>query len=197
MELNSSQGAERSESLMEAATLFSLYCTQDRSSISVFECKCALLRGLGVNLTAKEIASRLTSLCGWAANGSGVTQAQFVTFYETIKETHSSGKDTTHYDTYDLRGKGWITEDDVYRVSLRPSFRVLAKYRILPALLLWCMQVFMPVAPKYADKYVHDIFARADVHHVGQVRCSPCQPCRHTCPTLAYPLLFLSSFRCV
>lgn len=101
---------------MEPAAAFAVYCTGSRSSISVFECKCALLRGLGVNLTVKQIAAHLTASCGWVADGSGVSQAQFTDLYNTLKNSNGCVKENSHYDTYDMRGKGWITEDDVYRV---------------------------------------------------------------------------------
>jgi hypothetical protein len=87
----------------------------DCPKISVFDCKCALLRNFGADIPIKEIGFVLESKCNWLKGSGGVTNEQ----YALLEKYYSNALVPLqcHYSMLDVRHKGWITEPDVYRVS--------------------------------------------------------------------------------
>ena len=118
-----------------------------KTTISIFDCKCAMIQLYGKSIPTKEIASILQSRCKWVADGTGVTYEQFHTLLSELSRQNiiiKSSSASSYYNYLDKKGKGWITADD-FRGALST------------------------VAPSLARKYADDIFAVTDIHQVGQV----------------------------
>ena len=89
------------------------------SCISVFECKCAIVRSLGVNIPVRELSSILKRRCGWEQNGEGINFEQFRTLFTDVKHCmDESTSNIDHYAHFDTKNKGWINERDVYLVNI-------------------------------------------------------------------------------
>ena len=87
------------------------------ATLSVFECKCALVRALGVNMPVREIGAILLGQCSWEKNGTGVNFTQFLRLYQEVnKLQEKSSRQSDHYAVFDTKNKGWINERDVYLV---------------------------------------------------------------------------------
>ncbi len=102
---------------LSAESAFCSVADSCASYISVFECKCAIVRSLGVNLPVREIASILKERCGWEQDGKGISFNQFNIFFTAVRrcmDESTSNKD--HYPHFDTKNKGWINERDVYLV---------------------------------------------------------------------------------
>jgi len=121
-------------------------CSKYKTTLSVFDCKCAIIQLYGKNIPTKEIARILQNACSWVPDGTGVTYDQFHTLLTELSSQNIviKASASTYYNYLDKKGKGWINVDD-FRGALST------------------------VAPLLARKYADDIFALADIHHVGQV----------------------------
>ena len=124
-------------------------CVKKTTTLSIFDCKCAIIQLYGKSIPTKEIASTLQNSCSWVPDGTGVTYEQFYTLLNELSRQNiiiksSSSCASSYYNYLDKKGKGWITADD-FRGALST------------------------VAPSLARKYADDIFALADIHQVGQV----------------------------
>lgn len=107
--------AAMSEALAKSA--FIGVCDDLSGALSVFECKCALVRALGVTLPVREIGNILQNQCAWKRDGSGVRFNQFLRLYQIVDTSHKqSGLESDHYAVFDNKNKGWINERDVYLV---------------------------------------------------------------------------------
>ena len=90
-----------------------------RNAISVFECKCALVRSFGTEVPVRQIGRILQRECGWNPIGEGVTLEQFSALYSTVEYAQSiESPKNDHYNVFDTRNKGWIDERDLYKVKL-------------------------------------------------------------------------------
>lgn len=118
-----------------------------KTTLSIFDCKCAILQLYGKSIPTKEIASILQNTCSWMPDGTGVTYEQFHTLLSELSRQNiiiKSSCASSYYTYLDKKNKGWITADD-FKGALST------------------------VAPLLARKYADDIFALADIHQVGQV----------------------------
>jgi hypothetical protein len=102
---------------MKSSSVFLLYCREEgRDYITLLECKCALLRSLGVDVLKKELSTLLIKLCGWQQSAC-VTLRQFEQLHAYVAEKELQRRPASFYAAFDARGRGWIVEDDLYRVS--------------------------------------------------------------------------------
>ena len=101
---------------MDVLQAFYAYAMDERNSISIFDCKCALIKSLGVEIPVKRIAAILQSHCSWKRDGGGINMKQWESLHSYVFQEQCPHRTMNYYYKFDQRRRGWITEDDVFRV---------------------------------------------------------------------------------
>lgn len=87
-----------------------------RETLTIFECKCAIVRLTGTELPVRKIGRLLQNECDWKRTDPGVNLAQFSTLFCLVADTLSPVTESDHYEVFDSRNKGWIDHRDACRV---------------------------------------------------------------------------------
>ena len=102
-----------------ADTVFRSLLSADQRTVTLFDCKCAFIKSLGVDIPSKAICRLLEMKCGWSRLDSRVTLEQFLLLYSAVCEIEGVIKSdyAQQYNVIDRAHKGWITEDDFNNVG--------------------------------------------------------------------------------
>ena len=101
---------------MTIESIFRFYTNEAKPYMTLFESKCAIVRGLGAELPMRQIIDILEQECDWKKTDRYIASEHFKKLYNIVELAEKKNKPRSHYEKFDLRKRGWIVEDDVYRV---------------------------------------------------------------------------------
>lgn len=101
---------------MTIESIFRFYTNEAKPYMTLFESKCAIVRGLGAELPMRQIIDILELECNWKKTDRYLALENFGKLYNIVELAEKKNKPRSHYEKFDLRRRGWIVEDDVYRV---------------------------------------------------------------------------------